>query len=429
MFQRSFNVSIPITCPMHHMQQPAPAAEAPLQDRAALPLFPFSRTRQFELPAEYNAARGQCPVVPVRLWNDQRAWLLTRHADFQSVLLDPRFSGEFAHEDFPTVTEARRGIDKAEKAFVGMDNPRHDHYRRMLMKEFTTRRMQALRPKIEAITEQLLDDIEKKGPPVDLVSALAVEMPALVMCALFGSPYEDHTYIAKCAAGRHGLSQSPEQAAQSAADLVDYCRQLIAKKEAHPEDDMISRVIQEWIIPGELSREDFANMCSMVLRAGHDTTTNMIGLGTLLLLEHPDQLARLKAEPELISGAVDELLRYLSPVQFAPRRVALEDVEVNGAHIKKGDGIFAVNALANRDEAEFPDPDEFDIGRDASHHLAFGYGIHRCLGQGVARIELEVVFPALFKRFPNLRLAEPLDTIPFKYDSQIYGLYKLPLVW
>ncbi|MES2977715.1 MAG: cytochrome P450 [Pseudomonadota bacterium] len=404
-----------------HTQSQTPTAE--------LPLFPFSRTRQFELPAQYAEARQGCPVVPVKLWNEQKAWLLTKHADFCSVLVDPRFSGEFARPDFPSVTEARRSIDKAERSFVGMDNPRHDHYRRMMMKEFTTKRMQALRPQIEALTDQLLDDIEAKGPPVDLVAALAVEMPALVMCALFGSPYEDHTYIAKCASGRHGLSQSPEEAAQAAADLVAYCRKLIDTKEAHPQDDMMSRVIAEYVVPGQLSRDDFADMCSMILRAGHDTTTNMIGLGTLLFLQHPEQLARLKAEPELIDSAVDELLRYLSPVQFAPRRVALEDAEVNGASIRKGDGIFAVNAAANRDEEEFAQPDAFDISRDASNHLAFGYGIHRCLGQGLARIELQVVFPKLFARFPNLRLAQPLETIPFKYDSQIYGLYKLPLVW
>ncbi len=396
---------------------------------AALPLFPFTRENQFDLPKPYAESRNGCPVVPVKLWNDQKAWLLTKHADFCSVLVDPRFSGEFARPDFPSVTQARLGIDKAERSFVGMDNPGHDHYRRMMMKEFTVKRMQALKPQIESITDGLLDAIEAKGQPFDLVAELAVEMPALVMCALFGSPYEDHTYIAKCASGRHGLSQSPEAAARSAADLVAYCRKLIDIKEANPADDMMSRVIAEFVVPGQLSRDDFADMCSMILRAGHDTTTNMIGLGTLLFLEHPQQLARLKAEPELIDSAVDELLRYLSPVQFAPRRVALEDAEINGVAISKGDGIFAVNAAANRDEAEFPNPDEFDISRDASNHLAFGYGIHRCLGQGLARIELQVVFPKLFARFPALRLAEPLENIPFKYDSQIYGLYKLPLVW
>lgn len=393
-----------------------------------LPLFPFRRERQFELPTEYVQVAGKCPM-PVKLWNDQRAWLLGRHSDFRAVLVDDRFSGEFAHADFPCVTEARHRIDKAENSFVGMDNPRHDRYRRMLMKEFTAKRMLALKPKIQAITQTLLDDMERKGPPCDLVASLAVEMPALVMCELFGSPYEDHQYIAKLASGRHGLTQSPAAAAQSAADLVEYCRRLIAKKEAAPMDDMMSRVIQEFVLPGQLTRDEFADMCSMVLRAGHDTTTNMIGLGTLLLLQHPDQLKQLKAKPELVEGAVDELLRYLSPVQFAPRRVALEDVEIDGAKIKQGDGIFAVAAAANRDPTEFPNPDVLDLSREASDHLAFGYGIHRCLGQGLARIELQEVFPALFQRFPNLSLAEPFDKIAFKYDSQIYGLHKLMVAW
>ena len=393
-----------------------------------LPLFPFPRTRQFDLPQGYERRDG-CPVIPVRLWNGQKAWLLTKHADLRSVLVDARFSGEFGRPDFPAVTEARCGIDKAERAFIGMDNPRHDHYRRMLLKEFTAKRMEALRPAIEKLTDELLDEIERRGPPIDLVKSFAMPLPALVMCALFGSPYEDHGYIAKCAAGRHGLAQSPGEATRSAADLVEYCRRLIAQKEATPADDMLSRVILEYVLSGQLTREELANMCAMILRAGHDTTTNMIALGTVLLLQHATQLERLKMQPELIGPAVDELLRYLSPVQFAPRRIALEDVEVNGARICKGDGIFAINALANRDEDEFPNPGEFDINRDASAHVAFGYGIHRCLGQGLARIELQVVFPRLFARFPNLRLAAPLEGLPFKYDSQIYGLYDLPLTW
>jgi len=393
-----------------------------------LPLFPFTRDQQLDLPGEYAEVSGGCPMA-VRLWNDQRAWLVGNHADFLSVLTDERFSGEFARSDFPCVTEARRGIDKAEKSFVGMDNPRHDVYRRMVMKEFTAKRMLALRPPIEVIADDLLEAMARNGPPCDLVAALAVELPALVMCALFGSPYEDHHYIAKLAAGRHGLTQSPQEAASAAAELVDYCRKLIAHKESAPADDMLSRVIQEWVLPGHLSRDELADMCSMILRAGHDTTTNMIGLGTLTLLRHPEQLSRLKSEPGLIETAVDELLRYLSPVQFAPRRVALQDAEIHGAPVKQGDGIFAVNAAANRDPHEFPNPDALDISRDASNHVAFGYGIHRCLGQGLARIELQVTFSKLFARFPDLRIAEPYEQIAFKYDSQIYGLKKLMVAW
>lgn len=401
----------------------------PFSAGTAPPAFPFTRDRQFDLPGEYALARRECPVAPVTLWNGQRAWLLTRYEHYQKVLLDERFSGAFAREDFPTVTEARRAIDKLERAFVGMDNPRHDHFRRMFTREFTTKRMLALKPQIERLTDGLLDAMAEKGPPCDLVADLAVELPALVMCELFGSPYEDHTYILKCAAGRHGLSQSADEAARSANDLVEYCRQLIAAKERQPADDMLGRVIRDHVLPGDLSREDLANICSMILRAGHDTTTNMIALGVVLLLEHPHQLAAFKADPSLTESAVEELLRFLSPVQFAPRRVALEDVEVAGMTIRKGDGVFALSPSVNRDPDQFPDPDRFDIARQATHHMSFGYGIHRCLGQGLARVELQVVFRKLFERFPDLRTDEPLHRLAFKYDSQIYGLYELPVVW
>ncbi len=403
--------------------------ECPFTGPNGPPKFPFSRDSQFKLPDEYQAAREGCPVAPVTLWNGQRAWLLTKYQEYCSVLLDERFSGEFARDDFPTVTEARKAIDKMERAFVGMDNPRHSQYRRMFTKEFTTKRMLALRPQIEALTDGLFDRMEEKGAPADLIADFAIELPALVMCDLFGSPYEDHTFIAKCAAGRHGMSQSVDQAAQSAKDLVDYCRTLIDEKERNPADDMLSRVIEDQVKPGALSRDDLANICSMILRAGHDTTTNMIGLGTLLLLEHPEELNKLKDDPDLVPRAVEELLRFLSPVQFAPRRVALEDVELSGSTIRKGDGVFAVSASANRDPNEFEDPDRLDLSRDASHHVAFGHGIHRCLGQQLARIELHVVFEKIFKRFPNLKVAEPVETLPFKYDSQIYGLYRLPVSW
>ena len=241
-----------------------------------LPLFPFTRDRQLDLPGEYAEVSGGCPI-PVRLWNDQHSWLVGNHADFLSVLMDERFSGEFARPDFPCVTTARRAIDKAEKSFVGMDNPRHDQYRRMVMKEFTAKRMLALRPSIEAIADDLLDAMARDGPPCELVAALAVELPALVMCALFGSPYEDHHYIAKLAAGRHGLTQSPQEAATAAAELVEYCRKLIARKEAQPADDMISRVIQEWVLPGLLSRDEFSDtMAHDNCRPNSPTFPNLI---------------------------------------------------------------------------------------------------------------------------------------------------------
>ena len=398
-------------------------------DDSSGPMFPFNTRSRFDLPPEYAEARTQRPVLPVTLWNGQRAWLLTRYEDYCAVLMDPRFSGRFAHPDFPTVTEARRTVDLAEKAFVGMDSPDHGRFRKMVAGEFTAKRMAALGPSIEAIMDGLLDAMERKGTPTDLVADLAVGMPALLMCELLGTPYADHEYIGKCAAGRHGLTQTSEEAMKAAENLAEYCRQLIARKEREPSEDMTTRALQEYVLTGEMTREEYANILAMILRAGHDTTTNMIGLGTLLLLTHPDQLNKLKADPGLVRQAVEEMLRFLTPVQFSPRRVALEDVEVNGSLIRKGDGVFAISASANRDDAEFSDPDRFDITRQAVSHVAFGYGIHRCLGQMLARVELQIVFPKLFARFPDLRLAESLDNIRFKYDSQIYGLHSLHVAW
>ena len=397
---------------------------------AAPPLrFPFRRVDPLQPPPQYGEARATQPIVPVTLWNGRRAWLLTRYDDMRSVVTDARFSGEFANPDFPTVTEARVVVDKEERAFVGMDNPRHDHYRRMFTKEFSTRRMIALRPKMAAIANRLIVQLTAQPQPADLVANLAVPFPSLVMCDLVGSPYEDHPFIIECAAGRHGLLQTPAQAAQKARELADYFLRLIRRKEQAPGDDLVSRVIEEHVRPGNLSREDFAEIGAMILRAGHDTTTNMIGLGTLILLNHPEQAAAVRDEPDLVPSAVEELLRYISPVQFSPRRVAMEDVAIGDVVIRRGDGVFALNPAANRDPDVFPDPDTFDVRRDASHHVAFGWGIHQCLGQILARMELQTVFPLLLQRLPNLRVAANEGEIRFKDDMQIYGVHNLPVAW
>ena len=398
-------------------------------DRTPSTRFPFRRVDPMQPPPQYAQARATQPVLPVTLWNGRRAWLLTRYEDVRSVVTDARFSGEFANPDFPTVTEARVVVDKQERAFVGMDNPRHDHYRRMFTKEFSTRRMVALRPKMTAIANRLIDELMTQPQPADLVPSVAIPFPSLVMCDLVGSPYEDHRFIIECAAGRHGLLQTPAQAEQKARELVDYFMRLILRKEQAPGDDMVSRIIDEYVRPGTLSREDFAEIGAMILRAGHDTTTNMIGLGTLILLNHPDQASAVRDQPDLVPGAVEELLRYVSPVQFSPRRVALEDVAIGGVVIRKGDGVFALNPAANRDPQAFPDPDTFNVHRDASHHVAFGFGIHQCLGQILARTELQVVFPLLLQRMPKLRVAANDGEIRFKDDMQIYGVHNLPVAW
>lgn len=399
------------------------------QDLAHPPRFPFRRVDPLQPPPQYAQVRATQPIYPVTLWDGRRAWIVTRYDDVRAVATDPRFSGEFANPGFPAVTEARVTVDKNERAFVGMDNPRHDHYRRMFTKEFGTKRIAALRPKIAAIADRLIDDLVAQPQPADLVATLAVPFPSLVMCDLVGSPYEDHQFIIECAAGRHGLLQTPAQAEQKARALADYFRELIRHKEATPGDDLVSRILEEHVKPGNLSREDFAEIGAMILRAGHDTTTNMIGLGTFILLRHPEQAAAVRDDESAVPGAIEELLRYVSPVQFVPRRVALEDVTMGGVTIQKGEGVFALNPAANRDPAVFPDPDRFDVHRDASRHVAFGWGIHQCLGQVLARTELTIVLPKLLQRLPKLRIAAREGEIRFKDDMQIYGVHNLPVAW
>ena len=400
---------------------PPPAAQAG---------FPFARQCPFDPPPQYAAARAEGPLLAVSLWNGKRAWVVTRHAQIRAILMDDtRFSGRMGHPDFPSVTPARVAVDRNERAFVGMDNPEHDRYRRLFTREFSVRRMQALIPKMQSLADGLIDELIDAGPPADLVTSLAVKYPSLVMSALFGSPYADHAFIIRCAVARHGLTQSTQEAEVKARELAAYVRRLIDTKEAGPGDDMVSRIIDEHVKTGHLSRDDFAEIGAMILRAGHDTTTNMIGMGTLLLLRDDALRAALAADPAKIEAAVEEFLRYVAPVQFSPRRVALEDVDIGGVVVKKGEGLFMSLPAANRDERQFAAPDTIDIERDASQHLTFGYGIHQCLGQMLARYELQVMYATILARLPTLRLAVALEDIRFKDDMQIYGIHNLPVTW
>jgi cytochrome P450 len=392
--------------------------------------FPFARVSPFDPPPQYAQARAEQPILPVRLWNGERAWVVTRQADIRMVLADDeRFSGRFAQPGFPTVTAARVAVDRDERAFVGMDNPDHDRYRRMFTQEFSVRRMRALEPEITEIAEQLITQMVQAGSPQDLVERLAVPFPSLVMSLLFGSPFEDHRFIIACAAARHGLTQTPGEAQSRARQLADYVRVLIREREAQPRDDMVSRIIAEHVRPGHLSGDEFAEIGAMILRAGHDTTTNMIGMGTLLLLRDAALMGRLIEQPQAIPAAVEELLRFVSPVQFSPRRVARVDVEIAGVMIRAGEGVFLSLASGNRDEAVFDQPDCLDLDRPPGRHLTFGFGIHQCLGQVLARIELQVMFGVLLRRLPSLALDGAPERIRFKHDMQIYGVHNLPVRW
>jgi len=213
-------------------------------------------------------------------------------------------------------------------------------------------------------------------------------------------------------------------------ELVDYLDRLVGEKIAHPADDLLS-VLAARVTAGELSRHEAASMGQLLLVAGHETTANMIALGTLALMEHPEQLARVREseDPKLIASTVEELLRYLNIVHSGRRRVALEDIEIGGVTIRAGEGLVLANDIGNRDPDVFADPDSLDVGRNPRQHIAFGFGVHQCLGQPLARVELQVVYSTLYRRIPTLRVAAPIEQLPFKHDGVVYGVYELPVTW
>lgn len=300
----------------------------------------------------------------------------------------------------------------------------------MVTAPFSVKRAEALRPAIQKIVDGLIDDMLAGPRPADLVEAFALVVPSLVICELLGVPYADHEFFQENAKQFTRREATGQQAAAGQQRLMEYMDRLIGEKLTRPGSDVISDVAGR-VKAGELSREDAAQMGALLLLAGHDTTANMIALGTLALLQHPHQLAILRDtdDPAVVANAVEEMLRYLSIVHNGRTRVALDDIEIGGQVIHAGDGIVMPIEMANRDAAAFPDPDRLDILRPARHHVAFLFGPHQCLGQNLARVELQVVYGTLYKRIPTLRLAAELDQIPFKDDAIIYGAYELPVTW
>jgi cytochrome P450 len=312
-----------------------------------------------------------------------------------------------------------------------MDDPEHAVLRRMLTKDFTVRRVNALRPEIEKSANEFIDTMVAGGGPADLVQAYALPVPSLVISLLLGVPYSDHQFFQDITGVLMSRTASEQETRQAQGKIFGYLYELVARKESEPDDALISRLIREYLPTGELARETIAMNSFILLNAGHETTANMIGLGTLALLENPDTLARVRdtEDPRVISSAVEELLRYLTIVHSLVARVAKEDIEIGGTLVRAGEGLIMNLPAANRDPAFLNDPDTLDIDRNSRGHMAFGHGVHQCLGQTLARAELEIALPTLLRRLPNLRLAVPIEQIRFRGDMSIYGVHELPVAW
>jgi cytochrome P450 len=397
---------------------------------STIPEYPMARASgcPFDPPP---AVRTLAPVSRVRLWDGSTPWLITRHADVRAIVADPRVSADARRAGYPHTSAAAHARRRSGTSFITMDDPDHARLRRMVTGTFAIRRVDALRPSIQRIVDEHIDALLAGPRPVDLVQAFALPVPSLVICHLLGVPYADHDFFQRRTRVLVARDETVERAMVAQDELIEYVDGVIADKLAEPADDLLSRLAREQVATGELSRRDAALMAMLLVAAGHETTANMIALGTLALLEHPDQLAALRDtdDPALIAGAVEELLRYLTIVHSGRRRVALQDIEIDGQTIHAGDGIVLAGDAANRDEHAFSDADRLDVHRDARGHLGFGFGVHACLGQPLARVELQIVYAMLYRRLPGLRLAVPLEQIPFKHDSIVYGVYELPVTF
>jgi cytochrome P450 len=397
-------------------------------DRGAPPRLPVDRDCPFDPPAEYRRLRDTDPVSRLGFPDGRTGWLLTRHADVRAVLADPRFSsrrGLLLNPVRQLPPDFRDTIAVSPGQFIVMDPPEHTRYRRLLTGQFTVRRMRALEPHIADLVAAHLDAMAAARPPADLVEAFTLPIPSLVICELLGVPYADRADFQRRSRTMLSLSSDLQTVLRMRDEMRQYMTRLIRGKRREPTADLLG----DLVATGELDDEELTSIGVLLLVAGHETTANMLALGTLTLLRHPAQLAALRADPTLLDGAIEELLRYLSIVQFGLVRVALADVEVGGQLVRAGEPVVASLAAANRDPAQFADPETLDVARTYAPHLAFGHGVHQCLGQQLARVEMRAGFGALLDRLPGLRLAVPLEEVPMRDDSIVYGVRALPVTW
>lgn len=390
---------------------------------------PTVRRTPFDPPAELAAWREQEPIRRMRYPDGHLGWLVTSHRLARAILSDPRFS---ARSEFKRAPVARPGADPFYGApalpgwLVDMDAPEHTRVRQQLAGKFTARRMRQLRPQIDRIVAGLLSDMARLGPPVDLVKAFALPVPSLMICELLGVPYARREEFQRDSATLFSLNVTAAEASAAMDRLYACLRELAEGGPGARSEGLLGLLIED----GTLDREEIVGVGVLLLTAGHESTSSSLALSTFALLSHPEQLARFTADPALVDGAVEELLRYLTVFHFGVPRTPLEDVEIGGRLLRTGESVTVSLPAANRDPGWFThEPDRLDVSRPTVGHLAFGYGVHQCLGQNLVRMEMRVALPALFRRFPRLSLAVPPDRIPMSSDVSVYGVHNLPVTW
>ena len=391
----------------------------------------FSPVRKcpFSPPESYEELREQPTLSKVKFPNGDDVWAVTKLEDARAALLDTTLSSMRSYAGFPTFMTGERVVrEGTAPTLVEMDPPMHGPARQAVVGEFTVRRMEALRPRIQQVVDELIDAMLAGDKPVDLMEAFALPVPSLVICELLGVPYADHDFFQSRSTAILSQEISAEDRDRNFEELQGYLYKLVVTKEENPTEDLIGRQIVKAREADAYDRTAMVAMAFLLLLAGHETTANMISLGTVALLQNPEQLEAITQDPSKTLSAVEELLRYTTITDTVTMRLATADVELGGQTIKAGEGVAVLGFAANTDPAAFERPDEFDIERGARHHVAFGFGPHQCLGQNLARLELQIVFDTLFRRIPGLKLAQSVEELRGK-EALVYGIRELLVTW
>jgi cytochrome P450 len=398
--------------------------------------YPIARDARcpYEPPAAYTDTLMAEPITKVNLWNGDESWLILGHQESLEALADDRFSARPDVPGYPHVSPALAGYRQSGlQTFNNKDNPQHNLERRMFTKWFTVRRLKTLHEKIAGLVDRVLDGLVEEGNTADLYTQLALPIPSQVIFAMLNAPYEDHLVVEEATNSILSWRSTAEESAAASALLLQFCESLVKRRKEHPlEDDVISEAIQEYVDSGECTLEQLTQGIRLLFLAGHETTANAITMSILVLLDHPDLAVQLRDsdDPGFVERAVKELLRFVTIAQAGRCRVALEDVTIGDLTIKAGDGVIVSSESANRDPRVFEDASEVNFDREHLQDSAsFGYGTHRCVGERLALMELQIVLPAVLRKLPELRLTVERKDLPYKTDHTVFGVYELPVTW
>ncbi len=413
-------------------KQTPPAGESL---RAPLRQEFLERDDPFTPPAALMALAGQAPISVSTLPSGDPFWLVSGYDEARAVLSDPRLSADRLRyhprfKELPAELIEHLRDDKSRVgSFISLDPPDHTRYRRLLTGQFSFRRMRKLTTRVEQIVTGLIDAMMARGNTADLVPEFALPVPTQVMCELLGVPYSQREEFQRSAAALMRMNVPVKEALANVEIQRAFMRRLITDKRKNASDDILSGLIHHAGADPALTDDELINIANILFIAGHETTSNMLGMGTFALLRRPGQLAALRDDPSLIGNAIEELLRYLSIIHVGLFRFASEDLELGGHHIPAGSTVAVSVVAANRDEQHWPDAGVLDVTRTPVSHLAFGHGVHNCLGQQLARVEMTVGYTELLRRLPGLRLAGPAEEIPLRHDMLTYGVHALPVTW